>query len=65
MLTIWNYLSAFYTVVMVNCINPSNWSYCVNVHKWVPPYFGDLKRFYCEQPYEAESKYLLNFDKNL
>ena len=61
MLTVWNYVSGFVSVVLFNCVQPVNWSYCLAVNEWVPPYFGDLKRFYCERPYESEHVYLDKF----
>lgn len=64
-LTFYNYVTAFYSVVLVSCVQPANWSSCVAVWDWVPPYIDDLKGFMSEKPYESESKYLLNFDKNL
>ena len=64
-LTLYNYVTAFYSVVVVNCVQPVNWASCVAVWDWVPPYIEDFKVFVSEKPYEWESKYLLNFDKNL
>ena len=61
MLTIWNHVSAFASVILLNCFTPANWSYCLAVDQWVPPYVGDLKRFYCEQPYKVEQMYLDKF----
>ncbi len=37
MLTIANHLSAFWTVVVMNCIQPVNWQYCLPVHEWLIP----------------------------
>mgnify|MGYP001246802031 FL=1 len=37
MLTITNHLSAFWTVVVMNCIQPVNWQYCLPVHEWLVP----------------------------
>jgi len=37
MLTITNHLSAFWTVVVMNCIQPVNWQYCLPVHEWLIP----------------------------
>lgn len=65
MLTVFNHVSAFITVVLVNCAFPANWESCVSVHRWVPGYFSDLERFIQEKPYELEQNYLSNFDKNL
>ena len=35
--TVVNYLSAFWTVVVMNCIQPVNWKYCYRVDQWLVP----------------------------
>lgn len=30
-------LSAFWTVVVVNCMHPVNWEACLPVHEWLLP----------------------------
>ena len=35
--TIVSYLSAFWTVVVMNCIHPVNWKYCYRVDQWLVP----------------------------
>ena len=37
MLTVTNHLTAFWTVVVMNCIQPANWQYCLPVHEWLLP----------------------------
>ncbi len=37
MLTFWIHLVAFYEVVVLNCIQPVNWKYCLPVHEWLVP----------------------------
>jgi hypothetical protein len=37
MLTIVNHISAFWTVVVMNCIQPVNWEACLPVHEWLIP----------------------------
>ena len=37
MTTIVNYLSAFWAVVVVNCVQPVNWKNCGPVHEWLFP----------------------------
>ena len=61
MLTLWNHVSAFASVILFNCFTPANWSYCLAVNQWFPPYVADLQRFYCEQPYKTEQMYLDEF----
>ena len=35
--TILSYLTAFWTVVVMNCIHPVNWKYCYRVDQWLVP----------------------------
>ncbi|MAP24852.1 MAG: hypothetical protein CMM87_04900 [Rickettsiales bacterium] len=35
--TICIYLSAFWSVVVVNCAKPTNWEYCFPVQDWLFP----------------------------
>ena len=37
MTTFVNYVTAFWTVVVMNCIQPVNWEYCLPVHEWLLP----------------------------
>ena len=37
MLSIANHLTAFWSVVVMNCIQPVNWQYCLPVHEWFVP----------------------------
>ena len=37
MLTIINYATAFWSVVVMNCIQPANWQYCYRVDQWLVP----------------------------
>tara|TARA_Y100001935_G_scaffold194827_1_gene162908 strand:+ start:7732 stop:7926 length:195 start_codon:yes stop_codon:yes gene_type:complete len=62
MLTIINHLSAFWTVVVMNCVQPVNWEQCLPVHEWLLPelqqgikmYFDKEKTFL----YKSEREYL-------
>jgi hypothetical protein len=62
MLTIINHVSAFWTVVVMNCIQPANWQYCLPVHEWLLPelrvgitmFFDKEKSFL----YKSEKEYL-------
>jgi|TARA_B100000902_G_scaffold196317_1_gene187501 hypothetical protein len=60
MLTIWNHVSAFASVILLNCFTPANWSYCLAVNQWFPPYMEDVKQFYCQKPYQQEQQHLMN-----
>ena len=35
--TVVSYLSAFWTVVVMNCVQPVNWKYCYRVEQWLVP----------------------------
>ena len=35
--TVVSYLSAFWTVVVMNCVQPVNWKYCYRVDQWLVP----------------------------
>jgi hypothetical protein len=35
MLTIINHVTAFWTVVVMNCIQPVNWQYCYRIDQWL------------------------------
>ena len=60
MLTIINHVTAFWTVVVMNCVQPVNWQYCYRVDQWLIPdliegimiYTGD------KVPYQNEKDYL-------
>lgn len=62
MLTIINHLSAFWTVVIMNCIQPVNWQYCYRIDQWLIPdiylgaqiYFDKKMNFL----YKSEKEYL-------
>ena len=60
MLTITNYITAFWTVVVMNCIQPVNWEACTPVHEWLLPeleYAWKLKTGEIV-PYQNEKNYL-------
>ena len=37
MTSIINYATAFWSVVVMNCIQPVNWEACMSVHEWLFP----------------------------
>lgn len=37
MISIVNHVTAFWSVVVMNCIQPVNWQYCLPVHEWLVP----------------------------
>ena len=65
MLTITNYIAAFWTVVVMNCIQPVNWKACAPVHEWLLPeleYAWKLKTGEIV-PYQSEKENQLSVQK--
>ena len=64
MLTITNYITAFWTVVVMNCIQPVNWQYCLPVHEWLLPDLIQGVQIYLDKEhdllYKSERDYLKN-----
>lgn len=62
MTTIFNYVTAFWSVVVINCVHPVNWEYCLPVHEWfIPELSQGIKIFFDDNMtflYESEKKYL-------
>ena len=62
MLTIVNYLAAFWSVVVVNCIKPVNWEYCLPIHEWLIPEIHQGIEIYLDKRmdflYKSEREYL-------
>jgi len=60
MYTILNYLTAFWTVVIMNCIQPVNWKYCYRVDQWLIPDIQEGIKHYTGEivPYQSEKDYL-------
>ena len=62
MLTITSYLTAFWTVVVMNCIQPVNWQYCYRIDEWLLPDLRQGIEIYLDRNldflYEEERKYL-------
>jgi hypothetical protein len=60
MTTLINHLTVFWSVVVLNCIQPANWQYCYRVDQWLIP---DLVQGYeiwsgKVVPYQNEKDYL-------
>ncbi|MAR98075.1 MAG: hypothetical protein CMP80_02910 [Formosa sp.] len=60
MYTIFNYLISFWTVVVMNCIQPVNWKYCYRVDQWLVPDIQEGWKHYTGEivPYQTEKDYL-------
>ncbi len=64
MLTIINYLTAFWSVVVMNCVQPVNWKYCYRVDQWLIPdliYAWELKTGQ-KHIYQMEKEYLKDIE---
>jgi len=63
-MTIINHAAAFWTVVVMNCIQPVNWEYCLPVHEWLLPELGQGIQIYFDRDhnflYKSERDYLKN-----
>ena len=55
MLTSLYHVSKFIEIIVMSCIlSPVNWSQCVRINTWFPPYMQDLKDFKTNPPYSKE-----------
>ena len=62
MTTIINHLSAFFSVVVMNCIQPVNWQACLPIHEWLLPDLSQGIQIYFDKNmdflYISEKDYL-------
>ena len=60
MITFVNYATAFWSVVVMNCIQPINWKYCYRVDQWLLPDLVEGYEIWTHQkhPYQQEKDYL-------
>tara|TARA_B100000085_G_C18278439_1_gene405185 strand:+ start:89 stop:289 length:201 start_codon:yes stop_codon:yes gene_type:complete len=62
MLTVYNYVTAFWSVVVMNCIQPVNWQYCYRIDEWLIPEVYHGVQIYFDQHhellYKSERDYL-------
>jgi hypothetical protein len=54
----WSNVTAFWSTVVVNCVQPVNIQYCLPVQDWLFPAIGDYIRFRTEEPYSSERELL-------
>jgi len=59
---VWSYLTAFWTTVIVGCMDPYNFKYCVRVDQWLFPVVGDIMR--AREPYASEHRYLKSLEQS-
>jgi|TARA_R100001460_G_scaffold24040_1_gene48395 hypothetical protein len=66
MTTVLNYLTSFWTVVILNCVHPVNWEYCLPVHEWLLPEIKQGVEIYFDKQmnflYKSEKELLENFE---
>ena len=62
MTTIINYLTAFWSVVIMNCVQPPNWKYCYRIDQWLIPEVIEGVNVYLDKDhshlYRSEREYL-------
>ena len=59
---VWAYVSAFWSTVVVNCAQPTNWDQCSQVNDWLVPWVRDLTEMYQKGAYHAEKRILEQAD---
>ena len=59
----WSNVTAFWTTVVMNCMQPVNWQYCLPVQDWLFPAIGDYILFRKEQPYASERRILQTLEE--
>ena len=59
MTTVINHLSAFWAVVVMNCIQPVNWEHCAPVHVWLLPELATGVRIFMD----SEHKHLYETER--
>ena len=57
----WGYISALWSTLLLNCIQPVNWQACLPVHQWLFPAIGDLIQLKREGIYVNEKRALEQF----
>ena len=63
--TVVSYLSAFWTVVVMNCVQPVNWKYCYRVDQWLVPGVMEVVEILNDPSiiYKTEKEYLKRLDR--
>ena len=56
--SVWAFLTAFWTTVMVQCAKPVNWDQCSRVNDWLVPWVRDVVEMRREGAYASEKKQL-------
>mgnify|MGYP003121658907 CR=1 FL=1 len=56
--SVWAFLTALWTTVVVQCAKPVNWDQCSRVDKWLVPWVRDVTEMYQKGAYHTEKKIL-------
>jgi hypothetical protein len=56
--SVWAFLTAFWTTVVVQCAKPVNWDQCSQVNDWLVPWVRDVVEMRREGAYASEKKQL-------
>lgn len=66
MTTFINYVTAFWSVVVMNCIQPVNWNNCKNLDEWLIPGIQEGIHLYMNPSsiYQNEREYLEDINKD-
>lgn len=66
MYTLFNYVTAFWSVVVMNCIQPVNWKYCYRIDQWLIPDIQNGIEIYLnpDSLYKEERDYLNSSKKD-
>jgi hypothetical protein len=59
---VWSYLTAFWTTVVLNCLQPVNWKQCLPVQDWLFPAIADVIR--AREPYASERRILQSLERS-
>ena len=64
MITFLNYATAFWSVVVMNCIQPVNWEYCKDIDDWLIPGIREGIELLLDPStvYQGERDYLENIN---
>ena len=56
-----SYINAFWTTVVISCLQPVNWEYCLPIQDWLLPAVGDYMR--AKEPYALEREILQSLER--
>ena len=60
--SVWAFLTAFWTTVVVQCAKPVNWDQCSKVNDWLVPWARDAMDMHKNGAYHSERKILKQSD---